>query len=315
MILSVSRRTDIPAFYADWFYERVKNGKVYVRNPINKKMISEIEINSKNIEFIVFWTKNPKPMVKNLYLLEGYKFYFQYTLNNYDKTIEKNLPKLDERLNTFQILSKKIGKEKIIWRYDPIIFTNKMNTNYHINSFKQIANSLKGFTNVCTISFLDFYSKTKRNSKDLDPISPDIKTMKNLVKSISEIAKENGIKINTCAEKTNFSDYGVQHGKCVDPDLISKITNREIDVKKDKYQRNICGCVESIDIGVYNSCLHDCVYCYANVNKNMCRKSNELHKKDSPLLIGFPFGNEKITKRRSKTIFKKKSSGQQTLFN
>ena len=158
MILSVSRRTDIPAFYSDWFINRLREEVVLVRNPMNYHSVSQINLSPNVVDCIVFWSKNPKPMFKYLDEIEDkYKFYFQYTINAYENDMEPYLPSLDERLESFIYLSNKYGKEKVIWRYDPIVITPKYNLEWHINRFDYIASKLKNYINNCVFSFLDIY--------------------------------------------------------------------------------------------------------------------------------------------------------------
>lgn len=163
MILSASRRTDIPNYYSDWFYHRVKEGFLYVRNPLNIHQISEIKITPDVVDCIVFWTKNPLPMMKRLDELKEYHYYFQFTLTGYGKDVEVNLPdKKTSMVSIFRELSNKIGREKVIWRYDPIFFSNKYTVQYHLKAFKNIAEALNGYTEKCVISFVDIYAKNRK---------------------------------------------------------------------------------------------------------------------------------------------------------
>ena len=163
MILSVSRRTDIPAFYSEWFYNRIKEGYVYVRNPMNIHQVSKINLSPDVIDCIVFWSKNPRPMLRRLDELKDYLYYFQFTINPYDIGLEVNVPTKNSIIDTFKELSSKIGPDRVIWRYDPIIITDKVTIEYHIKYFEEIARRLSGYTKTCVISFLDLYKKTERN--------------------------------------------------------------------------------------------------------------------------------------------------------
>lgn len=169
MILSASRRTDIPNYYSEWFFNRIKGGFIYVRNPMNIHQVSKIDINPETVDCIVFWTKNPEPMLNRLEELAPYHYYFQFTLTGYGKDVECHVPhKREKMIPIFQELSKKTGMQKVIWRYDPVIFTKKYTPEYHLNAFEQIAASLRGYTEKCVISFVDLYAKNKRNMKLLD---------------------------------------------------------------------------------------------------------------------------------------------------
>lgn len=269
MIISASRRTDIPAFYSDWFFERIKDGYVLVKNPMNSHQIRNVKLTPDVVDCIVFWTKNPEKMLEKLVELKDYNFYFQFTLTSYGEDIEVNVPHKEKHIiPTFKKLSEKIGKEKVIWRYDPILLNDKYTIQYHIENFEKLAAELSNFTEKCTISFLDFYKKTARNLKGLNVEPFDNCKMTELAKGLSQIAKSYNLKIDTCAEEINLEEFGIAHARCIDAELIEKISNRKLKTKKDKNQRKECGCAESVDIGAYNTCFHGCKYCYANSKKH-----------------------------------------------
>lgn len=301
MILSVSRRTDIPAFYSEWFFKRLKEGYLLVRNPINAHQISKVELNPNVIDCIVFWTKNSKPMLSQLDYLKDYKYYFQFTLKSYDKTLEPNVLSKKHLINTFIELSEKIGREKVIWRYDPIILTDIFTKEYHYKWFEYIAKKLCNYTNKCVISFLDLYKKTERNLKDIK-ITPLSKVdMEEIAYRLSLIASKYSLTIESCSEEIELEKFGIKHGKCIDYRLISEIIGCKLNIEKDPNQRDICGCVKSIDIGAYNTCKHGCLYCYANFSKETVIRQVKEHNADSPLLIGELNGNEKITVKEVKS--------------
>lgn len=263
MIISASRRTDIPAYYADWFFNRIESGYLYVQNPMNPKQIRKIILNPETIDCIVFWTKNPSPMLDKLYLLKEYFYYFQFTITPYEKDIEPNIISKNEIIQTFKKLSDIILAQKIIWRYDPILLNKKYTISYHIDKFYELAYSLKGYTHKVIFSFIDFYKKIKQNI-DLLGIDEITDEQKNIIaQNFSQAAKENNLSIETCAENIDLAKYGISHAKCIDDTLIAKISGRNFIGKKDKNQRLQCGCVQSVDIGKYNSCKMGCVYCYA----------------------------------------------------
>jgi len=286
MIISASRRTDIPSYYSEWLFTRIKEKFVYVRNPFNTHQINVINLDPELIDCIVFWSKNPKPMIDNLNLLKDYKYYFQFTLTPYEQDIETRLPPKIEIIETFKKLSDIISPQKIIWRYDPILINKKYNTVYHSDKFEKMASVLKGYTEKVTISFIDFYKKITENIKllEITEISTEEKNV--IAKKFSEIARNNDLSIDTCAEDIDFSEYGITHARCIDDKLISKITGNNLFIEKDKNQRLECGCVKSIDIGVYNSCSNGCVYCYANYSNNIVENNCKKHIQSSPLLIG-----------------------------
>ena len=298
MIISASRRTDIPTYYSDWFYNRIKEGFVYVRNPMNIHQIGKIAITPDVIDGIVFWTKNPLPMIDRIDELRDYTYYFQFTLNAYGKDIEPNVPsKNDVVIPTFQKLSQKIGKDKVVWRYDPILFNKVYTVDYHIKYFKVLVDRLKGYTEKCTVSFLDFYKNTKRNTSRLGLITPTLDQKEDLMRKFSEIANAAGIYIDTCAEDIDLSKFGIQHAHCIDKERIERLGDYKLVVEKDKSQRPECGCIESIDIGAYNTCRNGCVYCYANYSSVSVENNIKRHDPQGELLIGRVGDNDKITVR------------------
>jgi DNA repair photolyase len=305
MILSVSRRTDIPAFYSEWFYNRVKEGFVYVRNPMNIHQVSKILINPDVVDCIVFWTKNPQAMINRLDEIKHFNYYFQFTINPYNKSIESFVPKKDNIISTFKTLSDKIGKNRIVWRYDPILMSSEINIDYHIKYFETLANRLSSYTKKCVISFIDNYKKTERNVKAIAARELDNNDIQSLSKVLVEISNAYNIEIQSCAEKYDLECIGIKHGKCIDNEMIEQITGFAIETKKDKNQRKECGCIESIDIGEYNTCRHNCLYCYANFNFDEVRKKKEKHISTSPLLIG-NITDKDIIKERSVFSFRKK---------
>lgn len=303
MILSVSRRTDIPNYYSDWFYNRIKDGYVYVRNPMNAHQVSKIDISPEVVDCIVFWTKNPEPMMKRLDELTAYNFYFQFTLTGYGKDMECNVPhKKEKMIPVFQELSNKIGHEKVIWRYDPIIFTKKYTPEYHLKAFEQIATSLKGYTERCIISFVDIYAKNKKNMDLLDSYDIDKTQLLAFTKEISRIAKENGMTMGSCAESMDLDECGIEHNCCIDKTLIENIIGCRLKVEKDKSQRQECGCMESIEIGTYNTCKNGCKYCYANYSEESVSKNCNKYNPDSPILCSILAEDDKITERKVKSL-------------
>lgn len=299
MILSVSRRTDIPAFYTDWFFNRLKEGYVLVRNPMNYHQVSKVLLAPELIDCIVFWTKDPSNMLEKIDLLSEYKFYFQITINAYDKRIERNVPSKNVIVKAFKRLSDKIGYEKVIWRYDPIILTDEMDVEYHCKYFALLASKLAGYTNRCIISFIDSYKKTERNMHDVNQDFIDTQKMIKIGRRFSEIAQEHNFSIGTCSEVADLSQVGIEHAKCIDDRLISNIIGQEINVRKDKNQRDSCGCVSSVDIGAYNTCQHGCLYCYANYSDKVVKNNLLKHCPNSPMLIGSLEPEDKIIERKN----------------
>jgi hypothetical protein len=307
MIISASRRTDIPSYYSEWFFNRIKEKLVYVRNPMNIHQISKISLEPDVVDCIVFWSKNPKPMIDKLQLIQDYSYYFQFTLNPYGQDIEIYLPLKDEIIETFKKLSDIVGPEKIIWRYDPVLLNEKYNITYHIENFEKFASILKGYTEKVTFSFIDFYKRITENIKIIKAHEITIEEKNIIAENFSQIAKENNLLIDTCAEDIDLSKYGITHARCIDDRLITRIIGYNFSAEKDKNQRLECGCIKSIDIGEYNSCSNGCIYCYANYSHTLVEKNIKKHIGLSPLLIDGVNSNDVINERKmiSNKIFQK----------
>ncbi len=293
MIISASRRTDIPAFYHRWFMNRIRDGFLLTRNPYNANQIKRVSLLPSDVDAIVFWTRNPEKLIKHLPELDrlNYKYYFQYTITGYSKPIEKHLPSPYKAIKTFTELSDLIGKEKVIWRYDPILLSNLTPINEHKRLFNKIAQMLSGKTERVVISFADLYQKTERNLNSINDLEYyDILTKKDELKDLScymeEVATKYGMEISTCAEDLDLEHVGIKKGKCIDEKLLKDLFDLDFSSAKDPGQREGCGCIKSIDIGQYNTCLHGCSYCYATFSENMVKKNQLIHNPESPFLIG-----------------------------
>jgi hypothetical protein len=305
MIISASRRTDIPAFYSEWFFNRLKEGFVYVRNPINKNQISKISLLQEDVDCFVFWTKNSKPFMNRLSALNSFNYYFQYTINSYGKDLEPSVPKKNEIIDSFIELSKLIGRERVIWRYDPILISEKYTVDYHLKYFESISEKISPYTEKCVISFIDLYKKCERNLKETDVRELKDEEIISISKSLKAISNRYNLSLETCAESIELESLGVGHNRCIDNILIERILGKRINVSKDKNQRDICGCIESVDIGAYNTCKHHCLYCYANFNSQMVLENIQVHSNTSPLLYGIVGEKDVIKERKNKSIIEK----------
>jgi len=289
VIISVSRRTDIPAFYGDWFINRTKEGFAMYRNPMRLTQVFAVSLHPKDVDAIVFWTKNPKNFLDKLKYLEEYTYYFQFTITPYGKDIEPGIPSKDEVIETFIELSNMIGKKRVIWRYDPIIITDKMDLEYHKEKFEELCEKLSPYTQKCIISYVDFYSKAvdelnRINAKDLAA-----EELYNLFGAIGSIGKKYNLSVETCAEDVPVEELGLKKAHCVDGELIKELRKEKgfhdnKEYKKDNNQRKACGCVQSIDLGIFNTCKHFCTYCYANFSRNSILKNAKRYDVNSPLL-------------------------------
>jgi DNA repair photolyase len=295
MIISASRRTDIPALYPEWFMNRIREGYCLVRNPFNPNQVKRVDLSPHNVDVIVFWTKNPQPMLGCLDELvgRGYRYYFHFTLTAHPKIIEPFIPPELELVHAFKTLSGKIGADKMIWRFDPIILSDITPEQKIIDTFRRLAWELRGSTGRVVISFVHLYRSVIRNLQRVEKESGvrfyddarSVEQVREIAARLAEIAHAHSIEITSCAEKLDLTDAGVAHGTCIDDRLMKRIFGIDVSDRKDKYQRENCLCVESQDIGAYSTCTHGCVYCYAASNKLETRKNRSSHDPKGPFLI------------------------------
>lgn len=303
MILSASRRTDIPNYYSEWLARRFRAGFLCVRNPMNFRQVSRIALNPDVIDCIVFWTKNPAPMLPYLDEYRRYMYYFQFTLTGYGKDIEPGLP--DKRrilIPAFCELADRIGRDRVIWRYDPIFLSDHYTLDYHVKAFTRIAEALAGRTRRVVISFLDDYEKTKRNMQGINIQGLTKEKMRRLAHSFAVIAGRYGMEIQTCAEKIDLSEYGITHGACIDREYIEHLLGCRLRAGKDHGQRPECRCMESVEIGSYHTCRNGCRYCYANFSDGRVQARIRDFDVDSPILCGKMEPEDRITERKMKTL-------------
>jgi DNA repair photolyase len=306
LIVSASRSTDIPAFYSDWLIQRIKDGYVKWKNPYNG---IPLYVSFLKARLIVFWSKNPKPIISHLPFIESKipNYYFQFTLNDYDKEkLEPNVPQVNQRIDTFLQLSELIGKEKVIWRFDPLVLTDKIGVNELLKKVESIGNQLSGYTSKLVFSFADInlYKKVRNNllKSKIKYQEFNERLMIEFAEGLWHLNKKWNYDLSTCAEKVSLEKYNIAHNKCIDDELILKLFSTDkilmdfLGIKfiepdlynptrriehtksmKDKGQRQLCGCIVSKDIGEYNTCPHLCEYCYANSSKEVALKNWNFH--------------------------------------
>lgn len=298
LVISASRATDIPAFHAKWFMNRLRAGYCLWENAFNAHQRCHVSFGKCKV--FVFWSKNPQALIPYLSELEdrGYQYYFHYTLNDYEQEgLEPRIPELAQRIATFQKLSARIGKHRVIWRFDPLIMGNTLTVESVLERIQRLAEQLAPYTEKLVFSFLDMYKKTERNLKRFDLLlhSPDAGEALRLAEGIVNINKRlvTPLRLSTCAEKLDLSSLGIEHNACVDPALLLRLCPASQELRsicekriptrqgsllppagscgsgaiKDRGQRSACGCAPSKDIGRYNTCMHLCAYCYANRSK------------------------------------------------
>lgn len=295
MIISASRRTDIPALYSKWFMNRVRAGWCAVANPMNAKQISHVSLKPQDVDVIVFWSKNPAPMLEHLSELDqlGFRYYFQVSLNDYPPELEPNIPSFDDRLETFLELSRRVGPFRVIWRFDPIIISNITSADYIRQKFECISHELQGSTHRVIVSIVDFYQKTERRLAALEKLgyvfdreAAYSSRIDGLLKDIADTAKNRDLEIYSCAEDRDYSNLGIPPGGCIDDKIIQRLWSTNLRYTKDPSQRQCCLCTVSKDIGINDTCIHGCPYCYSTRSLEIAERRYNEHDPNSPVLWG-----------------------------
>ena len=294
MILSASRRTDIPCFFSEWLLNRLREGAVMVRNPLNPRQVSRLALSPQWVDAIVFWSKDPTPLLGRLDEVDamGYRYLFQFTLTPYGKGWEPGLRDKAELVHTFRALAQRLGPRRLVWRYDPIVVTDELTPAYHRREFAALCQQLTGCTREVVISFVDPYRKLKGR---VPAVSPD--DMASLAAYIGETAQQYGMSASACCEAMDLSAYGIKRSACIDKRKLEALCGAPLSLGPDKHQRPGCGCCESVDIGAYDTCSNGCVYCYANRSAGVISRNLALHDPASPLLVGRPGPEDRIRDR------------------
>ncbi|UFS72492.1 DUF1848 domain-containing protein [Geomonas sp. RF6] len=296
-IVSASRRTDLPAFFSVWFMARVREGYFVRVNPFNTKQQKRVSLAPNDVDAIVFWSKNPRPLMPYLGELDqrGYNYYFQFTLNPYTSFWEPHLPSLSERVASFAKLADCLGSSRVVWRYDPVIVSSVTPAAWHLERFSQLAGELHNKTERVVLSFLDSYGKVNSRLQRLhrdnqitvhDITADDRKDeLRDLALGFKEIADRWGLEVLSCAEGDLLDGTGIGRGSCIDGKLIKKLFGIERPLPKDKSQRPECLCAESVDMGMYNTCSFQCAYCYANLSEAKIRANLAKHDPEVASMI------------------------------
>lgn len=293
MIISASRRTDIAAFYAPWMINRLRAGYCTVPNPFNRKQVSRISIRPDEIDVIVFWTRNPRPLFPFLDEMNALqlRYYFQYTIMGNIREIDPKSPSVETAVKTFKELTERLGDpRRVIWRYDPVVFTTDATPEKQLQRFERLAHDLRGYTCRCVVSVVDIYGKAAKRLAKIgvgeDASSPTPDQLQSFFGSVKLIGDACGMDVFSCAEEIDLARYAIPAGKCVDDRLIKAVFDVDVSHRKDASQRAACGCVESKDIGMYDTCLYGCQYCYATRSFELARTNYAEHDEQSPSLIG-----------------------------
>ena len=302
MLISASRRTDIPACFSKWFLRRIEEGYVLVRNPMNPHQVSRVSLAPQDVDGMMFWTKNPLPMLEaGFSALKDYLYCFQFTLNAYGREVEPNIPDTWRvMVPAFRRLAQQIGPQRVLWRYDPIFFSRTYTAEWHLQNFAALARALAPYTRQCTISFLDYYRNTARRMEHLGLQRMPKEEKVRLAAQLADIARQEGLPVYACAEADLPASCGIAPASCMDRKLFESLLGYPLPIPKDRAQRPGCGCVQSIDIGAYHTCPNGCLYCYANASAGTAARNAAQHDAASPLLLGALGPGDVVTERKMK---------------
>lgn len=303
VVISASRRTDIAAFYAEWFIRRVRKGYCKVQNPFNRHQYSRVSLLPSDVLALVFWTRNARPLVPYLHELDrlGYTYYFQYTVMSNPRMLDARVPSTKVAIEAFRELAGMLEPKRVVWRYDPIVFTEAMGVEFHLDSFRRIADALSGYTERCVISVVDGYRRAASRMRNVyeregfSPLVPKGKEWSEFFSRLREAACERGMEIVSCAEEFPLNEVGIPGGKCIDDGLLSAILGVQVKGQKDKGQREACGCIESRDVGAYDTCGMGCQYCYATASFDRARQNLRNHDPESACLVGECYDDDEVT--------------------
>ena len=292
-LISVSRRTDIPAFYGAWFENRIEAGYCLVKNPFRPDQVRRVSLAVGDVDGFVFWTRRPGPFLCRLERLEPYPFYFQVTLNAMDPALEPNLPPEEESCRELAALARRLGPERVVWRFDPLILTSLSPVPEIISRFGRLCHRLSAHTRRVVVSRAQLYAKVNRKLAGAPGLAvTDLKEepalAEELLGSLARTASRHGLEMYICADEEDYTHLGIKPGRCVDPAILNRAYGLSLEAGPDKGQRKACGCAASIDIGAYNSCLHGCLYCYANQSHPAACRGHARHDPRGEELIPGP---------------------------
>jgi hypothetical protein len=297
MILNTGNRTDIPAYYSEWFYNRIRAGFVLVRNPYYLQQVIRYRLSPELVDCLAFCTKNPAPMLDRLSEISAFRQFWFVTITPYGRDIEPHVPDKTIVMEAFKRLSDAVGIKAVGWRYDPIFISEKYSVDFHLESFEKLAKNLRGYTDHCVISFIDLYKKTRRNFPGVQAVT--LAERAQIGQAFAAIARQNAMVLRTCFEGTDLQKYGVDCSGCMTQGVLERAIGSSLKVPKNRHtSREGCDCLLGSDIGVYNSCGHGCRYCYANHDMQTVRHNMTNHDPDSPFLIGHAMAGDIIKEAR-----------------
>ena len=303
MIVNVDGRTDIVNYYSEWLMNRIKEGYAYSRNPLFTNNISKISLKPEDVDCLMFCSKNYRPMLKYMKEInDKYRIICHYTITAYGRDVEPNVPDMDESIKTLMELSKIIGKEKVLWRYDPILLTEKYTIKKHLETFEYMVKQISPYVQRCIFSFVEMYKKLDYNMPEIIPFTDEDKIQ--ILEGIGRISKEYNLYTQTCGADENYEKYGIHLSGCTTTEILEQVNNVKYKNIKAKGMRRGCHCIPSRAIGAYDTCLNGCKYCYANKRPDLAKENVKLHDKNSPLLIGNVNKTDKITIAKQESFIK-----------
>ena len=293
-------RTDIPAFYSRWFMNRIREGRVLVRNPYNYHQVSEYILDPKVVDLLVFCTKNPAPLLDYLDELSAFRMYWFVTITPYGRDFEENVPMKDDVMKSLMFLSEKLGKDRVALRYDPVIINEKYTEEYHLEVFSEMMETLDGFIDACVISYVDLYSKVRRNWPELKPVS--LETKMRLTEKFALEAEKHSVVIRPCGEDDFLkAAQNTDCSGCMSREVYEKAVGSTLRFPALPSKREECSCILGNDIGAYDTCLHFCRYCYANSNRKKVLENHAAHDPESPMITGNITEGDRITRSEQKS--------------
>ena len=312
MILNVGARTDIAQYYSEWLLKRFREGFVYTRNPLFPKKVTRYELSPDKIDAVLFCSKNYAPILPRLKeITDAYRTYFHYTITAYGRDIEPGVPSIRESIETLEALSLLVGRERVAWRYDPVLLTETYTVKRHLETFARMAERIAPHVDRCIFSFVEMYKKLEVNMPELRPVSEADRDR--IAKGLGEIAAGVGLTIQTCGTNGDFTRYGIRASGCATLEILGRANGCEFRELAHRGFREGCHCIESRDIGAYDTCLNGCKYCYANRNPGLAAQNFARHDPDSPILLGSLAPEDEIRQGAQKS-FLKSVAEQRSLF-
>ena len=305
MIINTGMRTDIPAFYSTWLLNKIKEGYVLVRNPYYRNQVTRYSLSPQLVDCLAFCTKNPHPLMAHFDVLDKFKQFWFITITPYGKDLEPNVPDKKQVIEDFKVLSKHLGANAVALRYDPILLNDNFTIEKHVYAFDKLLSQLQGYTKDVTISFLDMYDKVKKNAPNIRTLTDEEQNV--IGSEFAKIGKKYDMVIHACCEKKELAEYGIDISGCMSQEIVEKAIGYSLNAPRNGSKRESCNCLMGNDIGMYNTCMHLCKYCYANYSEELVKSNALKHNPNSPFLIGESEKEDNITNAQQ-LLWKRKNS-------